>query len=184
MKKDTGKAHPALKPQVIEEVKELVAPEALGRKKFSITFSKDFEETILTLLGSSNPSGVADADLCKSAYDKLRKHPKERCYLENIHVARAHKYGLSHLGSKSWYKEAPGLAKKFKTQTDRRKLRAGLKGDVYFVNQLNLMDFDQFLKAGRSDGLKIFERQEPVLPSDVIASLKEVPPIELLKLVK
>ena len=45
------------------------------------------------------------------------------------------------------------MAIKLKTQSDRRKFRAGLKGNIDFLNQLNMLDFEECLKAGSSDGL-------------------------------
>ena len=47
--------------------------------------------------------------------------------------------GYAQFGPKYWYKETKNIAKKFKSQSDRRKFRMGLKGLVDFINQLNIM---------------------------------------------
>ena len=75
------------------------------------------------------------------------------------------------------------MGSKLKTQTDRRKFRAGLKGDVDFINQLNMLDLEECFKGGSSDCLKALKLQEPVLTSELKKKLKEVPPIELIKFV-
>ena len=59
----------------------------------------------------------------------------------------------------------------------------GLKADVDFINQLNMLDFDEMLKNGNSDALKLLKMQEPVLPAVVFKYLKDVPPIKILELV-
>ena len=103
----------------MEEVRGIVPPK-LGNEKYSSpTFSEDFEEKFLGFLSAANPSAVPDADLCKLNYEKLQKNLNERCSLQKVHLARGHRYGLSHFGPKRWYKEQQGLAKKLKTQADR-----------------------------------------------------------------
>ena len=61
-----------------------------------------------------------------------------RSQLENSHAARAHKYGYAQFGSKFWYKESKNIARKLKSQADRRKFRIGLKSLIDFINQLNI----------------------------------------------
>ena len=116
-------------------------------------------------------------------FNKLRKDPLSRSRLENIHAARAHRYGAAHFGSKVWYKENQAVAKKFKCQAHRRKFRQALRADLDFINQLNLMDFDDLLKKGDTEPLNLLKLKEPVIPSDLFASLKKVPPIKILSLI-
>ena len=73
------------------------------------------------------------------------------------------------------------MANKLKSQSDRRKFRAGLKGDVDFINQLNMLDFEECLKAGSSEGLQVLKLQDHLLMSQLKEKLKDVSPIELLK---
>ena len=131
----------------------------------------------------SNPSPVSEADTFKIMFDKLRKNPLERSRLENVHIARGHRYGIAHLGQKHWYQENLNLGNQLKTLSDRRKFRAGLKGDVDFINQLNKLNFEDCLKAGSSEGLKILKRQHPLMTCELKNKLKEVSPIELIKFV-
>ena len=124
----------------------VLLPGMKSEKNLTFTFSNDFENKLLHVLGASNPSPVPDADRFKQTYDRLRKNPQDRSRLENIHAARGHRYGIAHLGPKDLYQENPNVAIKLKTQSHRRKFRAGLKGDIDFLNQLNMLDFEQFLR--------------------------------------
>ena len=101
-------------------------------KNVQFSFSDDFEKKLLLVLGASNHT-VSDADVCKLTYDRLRQNPLDRSRLENLHTARAHKYGMAHLGPKNWYKESPNLLKKLKSLSERRKFRVGLKGNIDFL---------------------------------------------------
>ena len=149
----------------------------------SVEFSNSFQEKILALLDSANPGRNDEAEISEKWFNKLKKDPLARSRLENIHSARAFKHGFSHLGSRFWYKEKDNLAKKLKTQSDRRKFRMGLKADVDFLNQFNMLDLDDLLKKGNSDSLKLLKMGEPVMPAIVFHYLKDVPPIKILELV-
>ena len=59
----------------------------------------------------------------------------------------------------------------------------GLKADVDFLNQFNMLDLDDLLKKGNSDSLKLLKMGEPVMPAIVFHYLKDVPPIKILELV-
>ena len=161
----------------------VLVPNIRGEQNITFTFSDDFENKLFRVLGVSKPSPLPDVDPYKLTYDRLRQNPLERCRLENIHAARAHRYGIAHLGPKYLYKENTNLGSKLKTQADRRKFRAGLKGDVDFLNQLNMLDFEEFFRAGSSDGLEALKLLDPVLTSELKNKLKEVPPIELIKFI-
>ena len=154
-----------------------------NEKNVQFSFSDDFEKKLLLVLGASNHT-VSDADVCKLTYDRLRQNPLDRSRLENLHTARAHKYGMAHLGPKNWYKESPNLLKKLKSLSERRKFRAGLKGNIDFLNQLNMLDFEECFKAGTSDGLEELKLHDPVLTDELKNKLKGIPPIELVKFVK
>ena len=133
--------------------------------------------------GAYNPSAISDNDQNRLTFEKLRKNPVERSRLENIHAARGHRYGTVHLGPKKWYQDIWNLSLNLKTQSDRRKFRAGLKGDIDFLNQLNMLDFEDCLKGCRSDGVKTSKRQDMGFTYEQMAKLKELSLIELIKLV-
>ena len=71
----------------------------------TFNFSDDFEKKMLRVLGTSNSSPLPDPDIYKLAYGRPRENPLRRPRLENVHTARAHKYGISHLGKKHWYQD-------------------------------------------------------------------------------
>ena len=75
------------------------------------------------------------------------------------------------------------MRKKFKSQADRRKFRQGLRADLDFINQLNLLDLEDLLKSGKEDALNLLKLDEPVIPSDLFAFLKSVPPLKIIRLI-
>ena len=75
------------------------------------------------------------------------------------------------------------MARKLKSQAERRKFRAGLKGLVDFVNQLNIMDLEKLLKGGESEGFKVLKMPGPIQPETMCGLLKDVPPLKLIKLI-
>ena len=90
-------------------------------------------------------------------------------------IALAFDYGTSHFGSMFWYREKDKLAKKLKTLSDRCNFRFRLKADVDFIHQLNMLDFEEILKNGNSDALKLLQMQEPVLPAVILKFLENAP---------
>ena len=149
----------------------------------SMKFTVQFQEKLLSLLDSADPTQDSDAEICEKWFKKLRKDPLARSRLENVHSARGFKYGFAHFGSKHWFKEKDNLAKKLKIQADRRKFRIGLKADVDFINQLNIMDLEDMVQNGDSGGLSLLKMQEPVLPAVMFKFLENTPPIKILELV-
>lgn len=154
-----------------------------GQKGSSINFSTAFQEKILALLSSSSPARNSEAENDEMWFFKLRSDPTARSRLENVHAARSHKYGSAHFGPKNWYKEAVAVAKKLKSQADRRKFRHGLKGDLEFLNQLNLSDLEKSLNSGDSTALKLLKLQEPIPPAEWCELIKDVPPLKILSLI-
>ena len=168
--------------EFIKQLKQLVTPKEEGLDECPVNFSYEFQKKILNLLGSAVPRNDSDANKSEFMFNKLRKDPVSRSRLENIHAARAHRYGAAHFGPKFWYKENPAIAKKFKCQADRRKFRQALRADLDFINQLNLMDFEDLLKQGETESLNLLKLKEPVIPAELFASLRKVPPIKILSL--
>ena len=70
-----------------------------------VDFSEKFQEKILGLLEASNKNKDFDVEHFEEVYKKLCANPGARSRLENLHAARAHKYGHAHFGPKGWYKE-------------------------------------------------------------------------------
>ena len=110
----------------INELQRLITPKAEGPVVPPNEFSSEFQKKILDILGLATSGATAEAQKCELMFNKLRNDPIARSRLENIHAARAHRYGSAHFGPRFWYKENPAIAKKFSSQADRRKFRQGL----------------------------------------------------------
>ena len=165
--------------QLLKEIRKLNESQDGGVKDSSINFSRDFQEKILTLLDSTDRD---DFDASQKVFQKLLNDPSARSKLESLHTARSFKFGSAHFGPKNWYKETQALSKKLKSQTDRRKFRHGLKGDVEFINYMNIKNLEDMLAAGDATALKLLNLDEGMKPSELFLVLKEVPLIKMLKL--
>ena len=169
------------KSEFMKHLKKLIPPEDGGSDGESVKFDKQFQVKILNLLEAANPGKDFDVEHFEQVYEKLLKDPLARSQLENLHAARAHKYGYAHFGSKFWYKESKNLARKFKSQTDRRKFRIGLKGLIDFINQLNIIDLEKVLDKGEAEGFKLLKMPTPVPPATFCKYLEHVPPLKLIE---
>ena len=148
----------------------------------SIKFSEQFERKILNLLEAAKPKDF-DVEHFEHVYNKLLKDPMARSQLENLHAARAHKYGYAQFGSKFWYKESKNISRKLKSQADRQKFRIGLKGLMDFRNQLNIIDWEKLLEKGDPEGFKLLKMPTPVVPETFCKYLENVPPLKLIEFV-
>ena len=169
--------------QFMKELKKLVPPKDGGSAVATIDFNKEFQNKLLNLLEASNTPTQFDAEHFEKVYKKLEKDPLSRSRLENLHAARAHKYGYAHFGPKRLFRESTKLAKKLKSQAERRKFRAGLKGLLDFLNQLNLMDLEKLLEKGDSEGFKTLKLPGLIQPETMCKYLKDVPPIKLIEFI-
>ena len=138
------------KSEFMSRVKELFQANEEGNGKDSVKFSDKFESTILNLLEAVQPK-ENNVDHFEQIYNKLLNDPVARSQVENLHAARAFKYGYAQFGPKFCYKESKNIAKKIKSQSDRRKFRLGLKGLVDFINQLNIMDLEKLFIKGEPE---------------------------------
>ena len=173
---------PDQKSEFMSKLKKLLRAEEGGNGKESVKFSNKFEDTILNLLEAVQPKEF-NVEHFENVYKKLLKDPLARSQLENLHAARAFKYGYAQFGPKYWYKETKNIAKKFKSQSDRRKFRMGLKGLVDFINQLNIMDLEKLFDKGEPEGFKLLKLQTPVAPETFCKYLEHVPPLKLIEFV-
>ena len=163
------------KSEFMEHLKKLIPPDNGGSDEESVNFTKQFQEKILNLLEAAKPNKDFDVEHFEHVYNKLLRDPLARAQLENIHAARAHKYGYAQFGSKFWYKESKNLARKFKSQTDRRKFRIGLKGLIDFINQLNIMDLEKLFEKGDAEGFKLLKMPTPGPPATFCKYWEKVP---------
>ena len=171
------------KSEFMSRLKKLIhAEEEGGNGKVSVKFSDKFETTIVNLLEAVQPKEY-NVDHFEQIYNKLLNDPVARSQLENLHAARAFKYGYAQFGPKFWYKETKNIAHKFKAQADRRKFRMGLKGLVDFINQLNIMDLEKIFDKGEPEGFKLLKIPTPVSPETFCKYLEHVPPLKLIEFV-
>ena len=169
--------------QFMKSLEKLVPPQDGGNGSLSVGFSEKFQEKILSLLGSTNSSKEFNSEHFEKIYKKLVGDPLARSRIENLHAARAHKYGHAHFGPKYWYKESLNLAKKWKSQDDRRKFRVGLKGLVDFLNQLNIMDLEKLLNNGEPEGFNLLKIPGPMAPETLCSCLESTPPIKMIEFI-
>ena len=148
----------------------------------SFDIFNEFQSKLFELFKKPKSSTVMEAENFDIIFQRLKVDRHARCRLENIHAARAFRYGHTQLGKKSWYRESVSVSKKLKTQVDRRKFRIGLKGDVDFLNQLNIMDLENILHKGDGEGLNLLDMSQPVIPELLFNCLEKVPPIKILEL--
>ena len=167
----------------MDALKKLVPPEEGGTEASTVKFSEKFQNKILNLLETANASSKFNFEHFEQIFKKVQSDPLARSRLENLHAARAHKCGHAHYGPKSWYKESTALAKKFRSQADRRKFRVGLKGLIDFLNQLNIMDLENSLQEGVSEGFNLFKIPTPVHPENFCKYLENVPVMKLIEFV-
>ena len=143
-------------------------------------FSKTFQDKLLALLDSSVTGN--DFEQSQKTFQKLLKDRSARSRLDLLHTARGYKYGFTQFGPKNWYKDSQFLAKRLKTQADRRKFRQGLKANIEFINFLNVKDVEELFNSGDSGALKLLNLDESIKPSELFAILDKVPLLSLLKL--
>ena len=58
------------------------------------------------------------------------------------------------------------MSKKLKSQADRRKFHHGLKGDLRFLNQLNISDLEKSLNSADANALKLLKLLELITPAE------------------
>ena len=168
--------------EFMDALRKLVPPKDKGNESVEGQFS-EYQKKILSLLGASKTPTKSGVEHFEQVYEKLQTDPLARSRLENLHAARAHKYGHAHFGPKSWYKESTSLSKRLKSQADRRKFRAGLKGLIDFLNQLNIMDLEKAFQKGESEGFNLLKMPVQVYPETFCKYLKNVPPMKLMEFI-
>ena len=83
----------------------------------------------------------------------LRENKHSRNDLSALHAARSCLFGSRQLGDRKWFSDKPGIARRLKTQTQRRQFRIGLIANLAFYNKLNLGDLQALVHQGDPSGL-------------------------------
>ena len=116
------------------------------------------------------------------ALANLRENRAARRDLAALHAARSHRYGDREFGSKNWYSDKGGVARRLKSQTHRRQFRLGLKANMEFFNQLRIGD----LRTALSEGDSTILGNLPANTKATVAQFREffalTPAIDVLKL--
>ena len=131
----------------------------------------------MSKLGSEDPKRQS-----RLALANLRENRAARRDLAALHAARSHKYGEREFGSKNWYADKTGLARKLKTQAHRRQFRMGLKANMEFFNQLRIGD----LRSAMTEGDSAILGNLPANTNASVAQFRKffavTPAIDVLKL--
>ena len=115
-----------------------------------------FEEATYFNAGSTNlksqllrkllAADQSDNDDGEFLFNKLQKNPHLRKSLSAVNRARAFKYGSRAFGHKKWYKENFDTREGLRTNEDRRKFRFGLKSNIDFLIQLDVLNLRAHLQ--------------------------------------
>ena len=83
----------------------------------------------------------------------LRENKHARNDLSALHTARSCLFGSRQLGNRKWFSDKPGIARRLKSQDQRRQFRVGLIANLAFYNKLNLGDLQALMHSGDPSGL-------------------------------
>ena len=108
-------------------------------------------DTFISALGKYSVDDPAKIDLLALANLSENRHARND--LSALHAARSCLYGSRQLGDRKWFSDKPGIARRLKTQDQRRQFRIGLIANLAFYNKLNLGDLTNVLHTGDPSGL-------------------------------
>ena len=121
-----------------------------------------FRESLLRKLISNDQSDNDDGEFL---FNKLKQNPHLRKSLSTVNKARAFKYGSRAFGHKKWYKEDFNIKEGLRSNKDRRKFRFGLKSNVDFLIQLDILNLKAKLLEN-SFNPQVHNRTPPLSLSD------------------
>ena len=116
------------------------------------------------------------------AFANLKENRAARRNLAALDQARAYSYGPRAFGPKTWYADKPFVARRLKTQDQRRTFRLGLKSCMEFLNQLRISDLQSALADGDSAVLSGLHQDTAATVEDFRAMLSLTSPLDILKL--
>ena len=121
------------------------------------------------------------ARLYRLALSILRENKRARNNLASLHAARTCMLGARQLGDRKWYTDKPGIAKRLKSQTQRRQFRLGLIANLAFYNQLNIGDLHSLLHSGDPSGLASISNSTPTTIPALRAITALASPYDILR---
>ena len=141
------------------------------------TYAQDHYVNALGKFKSDDPRRQS-----RLAYANLRENRAARRDIAALNAARSHLYGEREFGYKTWYSDKVGVARRLKSQTQRRQFRMGLKANMEFFNQLRIGD----LRAALTEGDPKILHNLPASTKGSVADFREffalTPAVDVLKL--
>ena len=138
---------PQSQPGWFAELAAAIRPEGNSGAAFEDDYSyhgaSNINEHIIKKLLSD---GHSDSDNGEFLFNRLQKHPHLRKSLSAANSARAFRYGSRAFGNKKWYKKNVDTQEGLKSNEDRRKFRFGLKTNIDFLIQLDVLNLKTELR--------------------------------------
>ena len=116
------------------------------------------------------------------AFANLKENRAARRNLAALNQSRTYAYGPRAFGPKSWYADKPYLARRLKTQQQRRQFRLGLKSSIEFLNQLRISDLQSALADGDPAVLSELQRGTTATVEEFRELLSLTSPLNILRL--
>ena len=154
-----------------------VTPSSISFAQLKSAYTHDNILQDLGKLGGDDPHKQSSL-----AYANLRENRSARRHLAGLNLARGHVYGVRAFGPKHWYDNKPALARRLKTQDNRRQLRLGLKSSFEFLNQLRIHDLRTTLDGGDATALSYIARDEKATVEEFRRKLSLASPRHILML--
>ena len=126
-------------------------PDSQLQQTFAQLRNELTNDNFLTALGKYSVDDPAKID--RLALANLRENRHARNDLSALHAARSCLFGSRQLGDRKWFSDKPGIARRLKTQDQRRQFRIGLIANLAFYNKLNLGDLQTLVHSGDPSGL-------------------------------
>ena len=136
-------------------------------------------ENFISALGRHAVDDPARLD--KLTLANVRQHPLARNSLSSLHAARTCLHGARQLGDRKWYSDKPGIAKRLKTQMQRRQFRLGLVANLSFYNQLNIQDLQSLLFTGDASALATVSSETPLTIDALRLLAQQTSPYDILR---
>ena len=136
-------------------------------------------ENFISALGRHAVDDPARLD--KLTLANVRQHPLARNSLSSLHAARTCLHGARQLGDRKWYSDKPGIAKRLKTQMQRRQFRLGLVANLSFYNQLNIQDLQSLLFTRNASGLATVTSDTPLTIDALRMRAQQTSPYNILR---
>ena len=152
-----------------------------SRQSFAQLRNELTNDNFVSALGKYSVDDPSKND--RLALANLQENRNSRNDLSALHAARSCLYGSRQLGDRKWFSDKPGIARRLKSQNQRRQFRIGLIANLAFYNKLNLGDLESLMQAGDPSGIATISNATPL----TVASLRQLAalasPFDILRVV-